>query len=148
MINFLLSSLIFFLKCLLVFGAFGTLYFIFEVGFFIFNRPKILKPKRFLMLLIGGIIGSILFLVYKIPIFDNTIFIPLYMLISGIIITSGELGFGILLNIKLKLDLWDYSGFKYNFMGQINSEYAIKWCELGFVIYYLSMFLDWAVFHG
>ena len=42
-------------------------------------------------------------------------------------ITSVELLFGVVFNIFLKLDVWDYSGLPFNFMGQICVGYFFIW---------------------
>ena len=47
--------------------------------------------------------------------------------ISCLVITVLELVFGLILNVKLGLGVWDYSNFKFNFMGQICLEYSILW---------------------
>ena len=47
--------------------------------------------------------------------------------ITCLLITVLELFFGILLNVGLGLDIWDYSSFKFNIMGQICLEYSIIW---------------------
>jgi hypothetical protein len=48
---------------------------------------------------------------------------------SGII-TSVEFATGILVNILLKLDIWDYSDLPMNFMGQICVPFSLLWCLL------------------
>ncbi|MGJ0848756.1 putative ABC transporter permease [Tissierella praeacuta] len=58
--------------------------------------------------------------------------------ISCLIITILELIFGLILNVKLGLDVWDYSNFKFNFMGQICLRYSILWFFLSLptIIFY------------
>ena len=46
----------------------------------------------------------------------------LQMLLCGIMITTVELLFGLVVNRQLHLNVWDYSGLQYNFQGQIRSE--------------------------
>ncbi len=45
-------------------------------------------------------------------------------------ITTLELLTGILVNLTLKLNVWDYSDLKFNFMGQISLIYSILWYYL------------------
>ena len=60
------------------------------------------------------------------------------MAISTVIITVVELITGLIVNIGLKLDVWDYSKYPYNFMGQICVRYTIIW----FLISPLAIILD------
>ncbi|NLY48629.1 MAG: hypothetical protein GX059_06365 [Clostridiales bacterium] len=60
------------------------------------------------------------------------------MAISTVIITVVELITGLIVNIGLKLDIWDYSKYPYNFMGQICVRYTIIW----FLISPLAIILD------
>jgi Predicted membrane protein len=57
------------------------------------------------------------------------------MLISSIMITSLELVAGVILNVWLKLDIWDYSTLPFNLAGQISLLYTVLWFFLsGLVI--------------
>ncbi len=58
--------------------------------------------------------------------------------ISCLIITILELIFGLILNIWLGLDIWDYSNLKFNFMGQICLKYSMLWFFLSLpaIIFY------------
>ncbi len=53
------------------------------------------------------------------------------MLISGMIITALELITGYIVNICLRLKVWDYSNMTYNFKGQICLLYSLLWSLLG-----------------
>ena len=56
----------------------------------------------------------------------------------GILITFIELIFGLYFNIYLKIYVWDYSMFRYNFLGQICVTYSVLWCFLSLPIIYIS----------
>ena len=58
--------------------------------------------------------------------------------ISCLVITLIELVFGLILNISLGLHVWDYSNYKFNFMGQICLTYSIFWFFLSLptIIFY------------
>ena len=60
------------------------------------------------------------------------------LLISSLIITILELGAGLILNVELGLNVWDYSSLKFNLIGQISLEYSILWFFLSFpaIIFY------------
>lgn len=63
--------------------------------------------------------------------------IPLFkqMFYGAIIITSFELATGVLLNMWLNLDVWDYSKLPFNFEGQICLLFSAIWYFLsGFAI--------------
>ncbi|MDF2950775.1 MAG: hypothetical protein K0S18_358 [Anaerocolumna sp.] len=49
------------------------------------------------------------------------------MFLSAIIITGMELIAGIILNIFLGLDIWDYGNLPYNFIGQVCLAYSNIW---------------------
>ncbi len=52
----------------------------------------------------------------------------LYKCIMGsLAITSVELAFGVVFNMMLQKNVWDYSGIKYNFLGQICLLYTVLW---------------------
>lgn len=98
------------------------------------------------MLILGGIcfllIGSINGYYYqyrKSPIL-------LQLIISGLIITILELISGIILNIWLGLDIWDYSHLKYNFMGQICLKYSLKWLLIALPAIILYDYINYWLF--
>lgn len=49
------------------------------------------------------------------------------MVISSTIITAVEFISGLIVNVWMGLDVWDYSGQPYNLMGQICILYSIIW---------------------
>lgn len=51
-------------------------------------------------------------------------------LISGVLITLIELIFGLILNVKFSVKVWDYSMYPLNFYGQICPIYTVFWCFL------------------
>lgn len=84
-----------------------------------------------------GFLGGICFTLFG---FLTLIKIPLYMkAIAGtVLVTTLELLAGIILNIWLKLSIWDYSAVPYNLYGQICVPYSLLWLPLsitGIVLY-------------
>ena len=65
------------------------------------------------------------------------------MTISAVTVTALELIFGFILNIWLKLDVWDYSNMPYNFYGQICLLFSIFWFFLSLVAIFID---DWLRF--
>ncbi len=57
-------------------------------------------------------------------------------MLSAVFITLTEFIFGIILNISLHLDIWDYSSTPLNFMGQICLPFSFLW----FVLSYIAIF--------
>lgn len=55
------------------------------------------------------------------------------MLLGSFFITLLELVCGYIVNIRLKLNIWDYSDMPYNIMGQICLKYTILWFALSFL---------------
>ena len=58
--------------------------------------------------------------------------------VSWLVITTLELIFGLILNVRLRLNVWDYSNLKFNLMGQICLEYSVLWFFLSLpaIIFY------------
>lgn len=67
-------------------------------------------------------------------------------ILSTFIITSLELAFGLVLNVWLGLNIWDYSGLRFNFMGQICLRYSIFWFILSLPAIVLDDYLRHLLF--
>ena len=76
-----------------------------------------------------GLLGGFCFTLFG---FLTLIRIPLYLkaLVGTLIVTFLELCAGLILNIWLKLSIWDYSALPYNLYGQICAPYALLWLPL------------------
>ena len=48
-------------------------------------------------------------------------------------VTLIELIFGLIFNVILKMDVWDYSAQKFNFLGQICLGFSLLWGALGII---------------
>jgi len=86
------------------------------------------------MFLAAGFASAILcglFMRYRMPL------IAQYAL-GGIIITAIEFITGYIVNIRLKLNVWDYSKKRYNLYGQICLSYSLGWATLVLPITALS----------
>ncbi len=55
------------------------------------------------------------------------------MFLSSLIITAVELLIGLIVNVWLKMNVWDYSDLPYNFMGQICLLYSNLWFFLSLI---------------
>lgn len=56
----------------------------------------------------------------------------LEMLLGAFLITVLEFGFGYIFNIRLGLNVWDYSDMPLNIMGQVCLPYMLLWFILSF----------------
>lgn len=75
--------------------------------------------------------------------------IPIYkqMLMGSIIITGLEFASGIIINIILKWDVWDYSDLPLNISGQICLPFSIIWFFISFLAIVLDDYLRYWLFH-
>ena len=57
--------------------------------------------------------------------------------LNFLLITLTEFIFGVIFNIYLNLNVWDYSGMAFNLMGQVCLPYTLLWFALGLPVYYI-----------
>lgn len=105
---------------------------IFMFGAFVYGMIEIIwrgytHPS---MLLLGGICFSVIFILEG-EISHLNIFFR--CLIYALIISASEFVFGVISNIWLKLDIWDYSNVPMNILGQICLPYTALWYLLSLV---------------
>ena len=74
-----------------------------------------------------GVLGGICFIL--VGLIDTYYDLPLYkqMLLGALLITALEFAAGILLNVYLKLQIWDYSHLPLNILGQISLPFTVIW---------------------
>ncbi len=63
-------------------------------------------------------------------------------LLCAFTVTTVELAFGVVFNLILKLDVWDYTNIPLNFMGQICLPFTLVWGILGFVFLPLAEYIN------
>lgn len=91
---------------------------------------------HFSMALLGGL--SLVFIVWIDRQLKKGLFLQKAFL-STIVITQMEWIFGVILNLHLKLGIWDYSGERFNLAGQICPLFSLYWFLLSlFVIILLD----------
>lgn len=74
------------------------------------------------------IVGSLCFYcLYKIYNFFDNISLPNAFIIGSLTITAIEFLAGLIINVNLNMDIWDYSNLKFNFMGQVCILYSVLW---------------------
>lgn len=79
--------------------------------------------------------------------YDWELLLPHQMLYATLIITLLEFVFGVILNIKLGLNIWDYSNLRFNILGQISLEYMFLWFWLSFPAILLDDWLRYRLFN-
>ena len=76
--------------------------------------------------------------------------VPLWLqaLACAVLVTAVELAAGLILNIWLGLDIWDYSHLPFNLWGQICPQFAAVWWFLCLLFIPAFDWLRWAVEGG
>lgn len=72
--------------------------------------------------------------------------IEIQMIEGGLLITILEFLTGLLVNIKLNMNIWDYSDIKFNLMGQICLPFSLLWVCISGLIIYIDDLLRWKLF--
>ncbi len=124
------------LKHTFLFLVGGTIYFLLEVLFRGYSHPSMFILGGICFLLIGILSESKYF---QIPLLGQ-------MLISSLIITVMELATGLIVNVWLGLNVWDYSSLPFNFLGQICILYTVIWFFLSFAAIILNDYLRYKFF--
>lgn len=112
-----------FLKYIILFLIGGMIYFCLEIiwrGY-----------SHWTMVLVGGVCFVACGMTNEI--FDWNMPMWKQMLICSINITSIEFVSGCVLNLILKLNVWDYSRMPFNILGQVCLPFSILWFALSFV---------------
>ncbi len=86
------------------------------------------------MVLTGG--GCLLFLYHWKKIFPRQ-GIAIFCAVSMLVITEAEFLVGLLVNLLLGWNVWDYSKLPFNLLGQICLPYSLLWGLLGLPIWYI-----------
>jgi uncharacterized membrane protein len=90
------------------------------------------------MLITGGIVFVILYHVFtkneKAPLWHKC-------LIGSLIITMIELAVGCIINLWLGWNVWDYSAYNFNFLGQICLLFTVLWFLLCIPVSYFTSYL-------
>lgn len=129
------------LKPLCLFAIGGAPYIAVEV---IWRALVGSHPTHWSMFIVGGVafllVGAINeYLPWDTPFWRQ-------MLIGDAIILAVEFIFGCILNIWLKLGVWDYSNMPFNLLGQICLPFAVAWLALAAVAIVLDDYLRYWLF--
>ena len=110
------------LKVLTIWFLMGMVYFVIEG---IWRIPKG-GDANISMLFVGGLCGLLIGSINQIPKFYNMSVFKQSLIGTGIVLVI-EYTAGYILNIKMGLDIWDYSDMFFNINGQICLEFGLIW---------------------
>lgn len=131
-----MKNLNIFIKYFILFVIGGLIYCAMEMAW----RGK----THWTMLIVGGL--CFLFCGSINELFDMDMPIWIQMLICAAGITTIEFISGIILNIILQLNVWDYSNMPFNVLGQICLPFSFLWFLLSFVAIWLDDWLRYVLF--
>lgn len=112
----------------------------FLTGAFVYPLTELLLRKRthISMALAGGLACMLLHGLFS----TYPMSFPVKFIVSSALITAIEFIFGFIVNIKLKLGVWDYSKLKYNYKGQICPLFSVLWGFFCIPITFMSSFVS------
>ena len=117
-------------KNIIIFLIFGISYYLLEIlwrGY-----------SHWTMIIVGGLCGLLIGLINEITPKMNTV---LQMLLGSVIVTVIEFVTGYIINIKLDLNIWDYSNLKFNILGQVSLLFSILWFFLSYIVIKLDDYI-------
>lgn len=123
-------------KELILFIIGGIVYYFIEICWRGYSHPS--------MFLLGGICFAIIGLINEVYDYDMTLINQMW--IAMWIITILEFIFGVVLNIILKLNVWDYSDMALNLYGQICIPFMALWFALSFVAIIVDDYIRYYLF--
>lgn len=117
-------------------------FIVFGMGGFMYGLVEIVYRGRthWTMFLLGGTVFTLL---YYINLSMKTRSILLRGLIGCSVVTAAEFIVGLIVNLKYKLKVWDYSNQPGNILGQICPAFSAAWFFLTIASVYISVFLYW-----
>ena len=119
-----------FLKNLLIFSIFGLTYGLIEILWRGYTHPS--------MVIVGGSCGLLIGLLNE----KNKKMNLLLQMVEGmVIVTVLEFVSGIILNLCLGLNVWDYSNMRFNLLGQVCPQFCIAWFFLSYFVIRIDDFL-------
>ena len=122
------------LKNLLIFSIFGLTYGLIEILWRGYTHPS--------MVIVGGICGLLIGLLNE----KNKKMNLLLQMVEGmVIVTVLEFVSGIILNLCLGLNVWDYSNMRFNLLGQVCPQFCIAWFFLSYFVIRIDDFLRKAI---
>lgn len=128
-------------KFLVLFSVGGTIYFLIELIYKSFISNGIVHWSMFLL---GGFCFILIGLINEHLPWEMSIIKQ--GIIGTVIVTVLEFLFGVVLNIILKLGIWDYSHLPLNILGQVCLPFSLAWFFLALIAIMLDDYLRWKWF--
>lgn len=91
------------------------------------------------MIILGGLCFVVVGLINNILPWNMVI--ELQALIGAVLITSLEFVVGLIVNVNLGWDIWDYSNVPFNFLGQICLPFSLLWYVLSIVVIFTDDYI-------
>lgn len=91
------------------------------------------------MIILGGLCFVVVGLINNILPWNMVI--ELQALIGAVLITSLEFVVGLIVNVNLGWDIWDYSNVPFNFLGQICLPFSLLWYALSIVVIFTDDYI-------
>ena len=109
--------------------------FTFLMGYFVYAFVEIAGRgyTHWTMCLTGGIVLTLLYIMNK----SRTMTLIKSCITGALMITAIEFAVGVFDNIIMGWSVWDYSGLRFNFMGQICPLFTTIWSILCIPAFYL-----------
>lgn len=135
--NKIMLILIIFIKYFILFFIDGSIYLILELLFRGYSHIS--------MFILGGICGVLVGGLNNWYTWDMSLIKQ--MILSGFIITALEFCTGYIVNIRLGLNVWDYSDLPFNISGQVCLYFSLAWTGLSLVAILLDDWLRYLLFN-
>ena len=126
------------LKCILLFVVGACGYYNVEICF--------RGHSHWTMAVLGGILFIIIGNINEKGAASRRIPLLAQGFFASILITAFELAAGVVLNIWLGLNIWDYSDLPFNFLGQICLRFSLIWIAVGIIAVVLDDYLRYLLF--
>lgn len=91
------------------------------------------------MIILGGFCFVVVGLINNILPWNMVI--ELQALIGAVLITSLEFIVGLIVNVNLGWDIWDYSNVPFNFLGQICLPFSLLWYMLSIIVIFTDDYI-------
>lgn len=123
-------------KYLFLFIAGGFTYFYMEIAFRGYSHYSMIICAGLAFIICGSLK----------ELFKKRISFVSQMIFSCLVITLLEFITGYIVNIRLGMNVWDYSGLPYNLMGQICLFYSLLWLSLSIICILIYDAICWFIF--
>ncbi len=106
-----------FFKQFIIFLFGGFLYGAVEILYRAHTHPSMFVTGGLCLVWVGGLNSF----------FGRVLPLPAQMAVGSLIITAAEFFCGLVVNVLLGLDVWDYSDLPFNLMGQVCLRFVLIW---------------------